>query len=104
MFIRFRDWLDKKLVPAWRVWWKLWSMRLGVIAAGLMSYLTAVPGALQSAINSFPPWLKDSLPVWVGPLLLAVLFIARFWDQAHLTRLGIPQPAQHGEEPTDAEQ
>lgn len=94
MFIRFRDWLDRRLVPAWRVWWKLWSMRLGVVAAGIVSYLTQVPTALQSAMAAMPDWLRDSLPKWIGPVMLAVLFVARFWDQAHLT--------QHGE-PTDGD-
>lgn len=80
-FVAFRDWLDRKLVPTWRIWWKLWSMRLGAISAALLTYLTAVPNAFSQAIAMFPPWLKDSLPVWVGPLLLAVLFFTRFWDQ-----------------------
>ena len=83
MFIRFRDWLDRKLVPAWRVWWKLWSMRLGVVAAGIVSYLTQVPTALKSAMDALPDWLHDSLPKWIGPVMLTVLFVARFWDQNH---------------------
>ena len=80
-FIAFRDWLDRKLVPTWRVWWKTISMRLGVIVAAFMTYLTAVPQAMQQALDALPNWMHDSIPTWIGPVILAVLFFARFWDQ-----------------------
>lgn len=81
MLTRFKFYLDSKLVPAWRVWWKLWSMRLGAAFAVLMTYLTAAPQAFNEALAMFPPWLRDSLPFWVGPVGLALLFLVRFWNQ-----------------------
>ena len=80
-FIAFRDWLDCELVPAWRIWWKLASMRLGVLFAALATYMTAVPSSLQNAMDSLPDWMRSSLPTWIGPVVLGVLFFARFWDQ-----------------------
>lgn len=100
-FIAFRDWLDRKLVPAWRVWWKTISMRLGVIVAALMTYLTAVPQAMQQALDALPNWMRDSIPTWIGPVILAILFFARFWDQTKKLQPPAPPAApeiRHGAE------
>jgi len=100
-FIAFRDWLDKRLLPTWRVWWKLATMRLGVGVAALFTYLTAVPQALTQALNSLPDWLHHSLPEWIGPLSLIILFFARFWDQTAKINPPAPPPApeiHHGAE------
>ena len=100
-FIAFRGWLDKRLVPTWRVWWKTISMRLGVIVAALMTYLTAVPQAMQQALNDLPNWMRDSIPTWIGPLILGILFFARFWDQTAKINPPAPPPPpgpQHGAE------
>lgn len=78
----FKEWRDQKLVPEWRAWWKLWSMRLGLIATAALTYLLAAPDALQSALNALPPDIRATLPVWVGPLCFGALFVARFWNQA----------------------
>lgn len=84
MLTRFKLWLDAKLVPSWRVAWKLWTMRLGALAALAVTYLAAFPQAFADAVGMFPPWLRDSLPVWVGPLTLGLLFLVRFWNQTHV--------------------
>lgn len=81
MFSRVKIYLDTVLVPSWRVWWKLWSMRFGALFAVLLTYLTAAPQAFADAVGMFPPWLRDSLPVWVGPVTLSILFLIRFWNQ-----------------------
>jgi len=81
MFTKFKDWADTKFVPSWRMWWKLWTMHLGVLAAALATYLTAVPNAMRDALDSLPPFLRDSIPAWIGPLLFVLLFVARFWNQ-----------------------
>jgi hypothetical protein len=89
-FIAFRDWLDRKLVPAWRVWWKLTTMRLGILFAALMTYIAAAPQEFMQALNALPDWMRHSLPEWIGPLSLAVLFFARFWDQT--AKINPPAP------------
>lgn len=99
-FIVFRDWLDKRLVPTWRVWWKLASMRLSVLFAALATYMTAVPSSFQHALDSLPDWMRNSLPTWIGPFSLAILFFARFWDQTAKINPPAPPPPgpQHGAE------
>lgn len=81
MFQKSKLWLDTKLIPSWRIWWKLWSMRFAAVFAAILTYLTAAPNAFAQAVDMFPPWLRDSLPVWVGPMTLALLFLIRFWNQ-----------------------
>lgn len=89
-----KTWLDAHLVSYWRVWWKLWSMRLGALWAIALTYLAAFPSAFSDAVGYFPPWLRDSLPVWVGPLTLGLLFFTRFWAQTHIVK---PVEKQDGE-------
>jgi len=81
MLRKFKEWADGRFVPAWRVWWRLWSMRLAAVFAGLVAYLTAVPNAMKDALDALPPFLHDSIPAWIGPLLFVLLFLARFWNQ-----------------------
>lgn len=95
MLQKIRQAFDAKLVPSWRSWYKLTSMRLGVIAAAGMTYLTEVPSALNTALNMLPDWMRSSLPVWVGPTTLGILFVARFWDQ---TKPAPTEGTEHGAE------
>ncbi len=83
MWNRIKLYLDTKFVPSWRMWWKLWSMRFGAVFAALVTYLTIVPNALKDALDSLPPFLRDSIPAWIGPVLFVGLFIVRFWNQSH---------------------
>lgn len=91
-FIAFRDLLDRKLVPTWRVWWKFTTMRLSVLFAAGITFLTAVPSSFQDALNSLPDWMRHSLPEWIGPVSLAMLFFARFWDQTQKISPTPPAP------------
>jgi|SRR5882672_2711256 len=92
MLNRIKIWLDARLIPQWRIWWKLWSMRFAAVFAALMTYLTAAPSAFSDAVSYFPPWLRDSLPVWVGPATLGFLFLVRFWNQTHVPKPEVPAP------------
>lgn len=58
-------------------------MRIGALFAILVTYLTAFPQSFADAVSMFPPWFRDSLPAWIGPMTLGMLFIARFWNQTH---------------------
>lgn len=86
MLEKIKTWCDTHLIAQWRVWWKLWSMRFAALFSLLLTYLTIVPSAFSDAVGYFPPWLRDSLPVWVGPATLGFLFLVRFWDQAHVAK------------------
>jgi hypothetical protein len=78
-----KEWLDRHFVPYWRQAWRLWSLRLGVIASGLITYVLTAPDVLLQVLNSLPPELREWLPAFAGPALLAIVTITRLWNQNH---------------------
>lgn len=81
MWTNFKAWINAKLVPQWRIWWKLHSIQLGIVVSAAFSAFLADPSQLVNWINQLPPAIRDSLPYWVGPLAAVLIFLARFWDQ-----------------------
>lgn len=75
------SWLDAKLVPQWRIWWKLHSIQLGIVVSAAFSAFFADPQVLVYWIHQLPPAIQTSLPFWVGPAVAVLIFLARFWDQ-----------------------
>lgn len=76
-----RNWLNTKLVPQWRIWWKLHSIQLGIIVSAAFSAFLADPAQLVVWIHQLPPAVQASLPYWFGPFVAVLIFLARFWDQ-----------------------
>lgn len=76
-----RNWLDTKLVPQWRMWWKLYSVQIGLLVSAAITAFMADPAQLVIWINQLPPSIRNSLPYWTGPLVAIIIFLARFWDQ-----------------------
>lgn len=74
-------WLNAKLVPQWRIWWKLHSIQLGLLVSAAITAFVADPSQLIVWIHKLPPAVQDSLPYWTGPLVGVIIFLVRFWDQ-----------------------
>lgn len=63
-----------KLVDDWaHKWWRLWSMRLGLVFSALVGWAATDPGGWQQAVNQ--------LPEAVRPLLGGAAFLAIFWSR-----------------------
>ncbi len=52
----------------WQSMWKLWSIRLGVLASGFIAWIAAYPQDWQA--------LVDKLPVEIRPLVGLLAFAA----------------------------
>lgn len=74
-------WLQANMVPEVRIWWKLHSIQLGVLATAALAYLAANPDAWTKFVATMPPAVAATIPVWVGTLAAAAIFFARFWKQ-----------------------
>lgn len=57
-----------KLIPNWRDWWRLWSVRIQLGAFALLGAWEAMPGDLKASIA--PEWVQR---VAMGLLVLGVL-------------------------------
>ena len=67
-----------KLVDDWaHQWWRLWSMRLGIVFAAFVGWIGTNPGDWQQAMSFLPDWVKPTL----GPITFAVIFYARMKAQ-----------------------
>ena len=87
-----------KLVENWaHSWWRLWSMRLGILFAALLGWIANNPGDWQQAMSFLPDWLKPTL----GPITFGLIFYARMKAQPSLQQWNAPAPAPTTD-PTDA--
>lgn len=75
-------WLNSKLTPEWRKWWKLRSIQLGVLFTAVITYLAANPDAWTKFVAQLPPAIANTIPAWVGTFAAAAIFFARFWRQS----------------------
>lgn len=77
-----------KLIPEWRVWWKLWSTWLQAAAAIFISYLTVAPDVAIQVWQFLPADLRSAIPpeyvqfISVGLIVLGI--IARLVKQPKL--------------------
>lgn len=76
-------WFQTNFVPEVRVWWKLHSIQLGVMATAGLTYLAANPDAWTKFVASLPAGIAATIPAWVGTLAAIAIFVARFWNQNH---------------------
>jgi lysozyme len=75
-----------KLIPDWRLSWRLWSVRLAAIGALLSALAAGAPDALLTAWNALPDEVRMLIPASIGRWLSSALFllamIARLVRQA----------------------
>ncbi len=80
-----------KLVEDAKVWWKLWSIRLGALGTALTTLLIASPDAMLFAWNLLPMDLRASIPPQYVPLIGVFIFVmsmaARLIKQEKLTKV-----------------
>lgn len=50
------------IIPEWRVAWRYWSLRLGILAAAVQSYIYSTPTAVVDAWNALPAEIKGYVP------------------------------------------
>lgn len=79
--LKIWDWLNARMVPEWRIWWKMHSIQLGMAATALLTYLAANPDAWTQFVAKLPPEIASTIPVWVGTVVGGTIFFARFWKQ-----------------------
>lgn len=79
-----------KLVDDAKVWWKLWSLRLGALGTAVTTILIASPDAMLFAWNLLPLDLRASIPPQYVPLIGVFIFVmsmaARLVKQEKLTK------------------
>ncbi len=79
-----------KLVDDAKVWWKLWSIRLGALGTALTGLLIASPDAVLFAWNLLPLDLRAAIPAQYVPLIGVFIFVmsmvARLVKQDKLTK------------------
>lgn len=77
------------LVEDAKVWWRLWSLRLGALGTAVTTVLIASPDAALFAWNLLPLDLRASIPPMYVPLIGVFIFamsmIARLIKQRKLS-------------------
>jgi hypothetical protein len=80
--------MKPQLVPDWRLIWRHWSFRLGVIGTALTSLFLAVPDLALQVWLAMPDDLKAVIPQrympFVGVAIMGLSFVAKFIKQAKL--------------------
>lgn len=80
---RFTAWADAHLIPEWRSFWKLWSVRL-VIPFGLLGSYFGDPAnsaAWTATLYGLPPEYRKLIPGGLFIFFAFVPFIVRLWSQ-----------------------
>src|SRR5690606_6626693 len=58
------------LVPEWRLWWRLWSVRLPVLGGAILTFIEAFPDAFVSFWLAAPPDIRAAIDPetirWIG--------------------------------------
>lgn len=79
-----------KLVDDAKVWWKLWSIRLGALGTALTGLLIASPEAVLFAWNLLPQDLRAAIPPqyvpFIGVFIMGMSVVARLVKQEKLTK------------------
>lgn len=63
------------LIDDWRLFWRFWSVRLGIIGTAITGVLVASPDAALYAWNMLPPDLKAAIPERYVPLIGVGVFV-----------------------------
>lgn len=73
------------LVPEARAWWRMWSVRLGLLGSIIVSLLVALPDWAIAIWASFPEELKSQIPPkympFIGVAISLCGLVARFIQQ-----------------------
>src|SRR5690606_19647404 len=105
-----------QLIPQWRLWWRLWSVRLPLIGLAVLAFFLELPDVALSVWLALPADLKSYLPPDFGKYLGYAIILgtpiarvirqrrldAAARDQARNNRMGpegepdIPQPDRVG--------
>lgn len=64
-----------KLIEGWQKFYKLWSIRLGALGAGVVSILVAFPDVALNAWAIMPADLKAFIPPNYMPLIGVGIFV-----------------------------
>jgi len=77
------SWLDKHLVPDWREWWRMASIRLAAAFSFIVAGFTADPNLLLGIISFMPADTGDRALMAIGVGLTAFFgpSILRLWRQ-----------------------
>lgn len=86
--------MKPQLVEHWRLVWRTWSFRLGVIGTVLTSLLLASPDLALQVWAMMPDDLKATIPQrytpFIGVAIMALSFVAKFIKQAKLEAMRKP--------------
>lgn len=90
-----------ELIEEWRVWWRLWSVRLSLIGSALLSAFFAFPDAMVQAWNMIPGELKAYIPAeyakWIPVVIIVTGVFARIVKQKGLRNDNESTPDRQGE-------
>lgn len=88
-----------ELIDDWRLFWRFWSVRLGIIGTALTGALVAFPDAALYAWNLLPSDLKAAIPERYVPLIGVAVFVLSLL--ARLIKQQRPEPKGVNEDETD---
>lgn len=94
-----------ELIDDWRLFWRFWSVRLGIIGTALTGILVAFPDAALYAWNILPSDLKAAIPERYVPLIGVGVFVlslfARLVKQKRPDAKGVTEDEPSGIENKD---
>ncbi|WQZ00332.1 holin [Escherichia phage Shy] len=88
-----------ELIDDWRLFWRFWSVRLGIIGTALTGVLVAFPDAALYAWNLLPSDLKAAIPEQYVPLIGVGVFVLSL--VARLIKQQRPEPKGVTDNATD---
>lgn len=82
-----------ELISDWRLFWRFWSVRLGIVGTAITGVLVASPDAALYAWNMLPGDLKAAIPEQYVPLIgvgvFALSMFARIIKQKRPDEKGV---------------
>lgn len=72
-------------VDDWRKAWRMWSIRLNVVASAIVAYVVASPGDILYVLNQLPPAIRLPVAIVTGLAIFALVAVTRLAKQETLT-------------------
>lgn len=77
-----------KVDPDWRLWWRMWSVRLNAAGLAILGWIQVDPVGVLSVWNMMPPDVQAAVPAsalqYVGMSLVGLSLMARLVRQPKL--------------------
>lgn len=90
-----------KLIPEANAWWRMWSVRLGLLGSVIVSLLVAIPDWAITIWATLPDEIKAMIPPnympFIGVAISLCGLVARFIQQEKVRLAGLAKERQQAE-------